>query len=376
MSQTSTNHRPLLTILARINKKYGEGSVIQGSELAEQKIVRVPTGTLAFDLALGGGWPVNQWHEIIGDESSGKTVIALKTIAKNQELDPNYTAYWVAAEALPMDWAARLGVDLNRFIVHDTNVQEEAFDAVLEVLESREIDCVVVDSLPALMPTVEDDQLMSDFAVGAHARLTNKFTRKGGKATKRSLIEYDRPVLGLMINQWRSKIGVQHGDPRTTPGGLGKNYFFFTRTEVRRTEWLNNPDDSKERIGQRIAARVFKNKSAPGQLKGEFDFYFAPGGPVPAGEYDALTEVINIAIATETILRKGSSYIYLGERLSVGREALEKHLRDNPELAEEISRYVLLGPAALKSTKPTAPVKKAPAKAAAKKSNVRSKKTK
>ena len=368
-------------IINRINKKYGEGSVIKGAQLVSQKIERVPTGSLALDLTLGGGWPLNQWHEIIGEESSGKTVLALKTIAKNQQLDPKYTAFWVAAESLPMDWAQKLGVDLSRFLVHDTNVMEEAFDAVLEVLGSREVDCVVVDSLPALMPAVEEEQAMADFAVGAHARLTNKFTRKGHKETKRSLIEYDRPVLGIMINQWRSKIGVLHGDPRTTPGGLGKNYFFFTRSEVRRTDWLTHPDlkdaDSKPlRIGQRTAIRVFKNKSAAGQRKAEVDFYFADGGPVDAGSYDTFTDVVNIALATETVMRKGRTYYYEGEKLGVGRAEFEERLREDTQLADEISQKVLAGPKAPEPEKAAAPVKKAVAKKAPAKKRIVSKKSK
>jgi recombination protein RecA len=331
----------LASTITKINKKYGDGTIIKGEQLAEQKIIRVTTGSLSFDVALGGGWPLNQFHEVIGDESSGKTVVALKTIAANQALDPHYTAFWVAAEALPMDWAQKLGVDLKRFYVHDTNVQEEAFDAVLDVLDSRDVDCVVVDSLPALMPSMEDEQFMADFAVGAHARLTGKFFRKSGKVTKRSLIEEERPVLGLMINQWRSRIGVMHGDPRTTPGGLGKNYAFFTRTEVRRTDWLTHEDDTKLRIGQRIGARVFKNKSAPGQRTGEFDFYFAPGGPVDVGQYDSLTEIINVAIANEVVLRGGRYYNFNGERIAEGKESLVQTLRENADLRAQISAAVL-----------------------------------
>ncbi len=332
----------LASVITKINKKYGEGTIINGSQLIEQKIERVTTGALALDMALGGGWPLNQWHEIIGSESSGKSVIAMKTIAANQKLDPNYTAFWVAAESLPMDWAQRLGVDMKRFFVHDTNVMEEAFDAVLEITESREVDCVVIDSLPALMPVMEDEQMMGEFAVGAHARLTGKFTRKGHKATKRSLITPERPVLGLIINQWRSKIGVLHGDPRTTPGGLAKNFFFFTRMEIRRIEWLT--DEEKLRIGQRIKAVVIKNKSAPGQREGEFDFYFAEGGPVTAGNYDAITEIVNVAIASEIIVRKGRWYYFGGEQIADGRENLMKLLHTDGSLAEKISHAVLVGP--------------------------------
>ena len=327
--------------IQKINKKYGEGSVIRGKQLAAVKVQRCTTGSLAFDLALGGGWPLNQWHEIVGDESSGKTVTALKTIAANMALDKKYIAVWVAAESLPLQWAEQLGVDLNRFIIHDTNVQEEAFDACIEFLEGREVDCIVIDSLPALMPAVEDEQLMAEFAVGAHARLTGKFTRKGGKATKRSLVVVERPVLGLMINQWRERIGVTYGDPRTTPGGRAKNFFYFTRTETRRVEWLD--DANKVRVGQRIAARVFKNKSAPGQRVGEFDFYFAPGGVVDVGQYDSLSEIVNLGLATGAIERHGKYYDFLGERICEGRERLFTLVREDEVMARNISNLVLHG---------------------------------
>lgn len=357
----------LATTIQKINKKFGEGTIVPGKLIADQKIQRVTSGSLALDLALGGGWPINQWHELIGYESSGKTVVALKTIAANQAIDPNYTAFWLSAESLPMYWALQLGIDLDRLYVHDTNIAEEAFDAVLEVLDSREVDCVVIDSLPALMPLTEDEQQVGDFAVGSMARLTNKFCRKASKVTKRSLIDdTDRPVLGIMINQWREKIGVMHGDPRTTPGGLGKNYFYFTRTEVRRAEWLT-PDDSKEKVGQRIAVRVTKNKSAPGQRTGEFDFYFADGGPVPMGAYDALGEVLNLGIANNIIVRRGRFYDFDGERVADGREALQNKLRADPDLRKAVTDAVLYTPSGPAPNAPV-PVEPKPKKRVIKKS--------
>jgi recombination protein RecA len=218
-------------IVDKANKKFGIGTVVYGRELRQQVIERTTSGSLALDEALGGGWPLNQWNEIVGDESSGKTVVALQTIAANQRASKRWTAVWVAAEWLPPEWAEANGVDLDRMLVINTNLMEEVFDLVTEFVESREIDCLVIDSLPALIPETEDEQTMAEFAVGVGARLTGKFFRKQYKAVKRSLVDSDdRNVLALMINQWREKIGVMHGDPRTTPGGKGKNFAFFTRT--------------------------------------------------------------------------------------------------------------------------------------------------
>lgn len=334
----------LQTVIAQINKDLGVDTVLKGSQLRHRKIQRVTTGSLAFDLALGGGWPLNQWHELVGNEGDGKTVTALKTVAANQVLNKKYTAVWVAAETLPAEWAEQLGVDLDRLIIVDSCIMEDVYQAVINFLESREVDCIVIDSLPALIPTVEDEQLMEDITISLGARITAKFFRKGGKATKRSLTEAERPVLGIVINQWRDKIGVTYGDPRTTPGGKAKNFAFFTRTEIRRSEWIEvGTGKNKLRIGQRIAARVYKNKSAPGQRVGEFDFFFAPGGPVDVGSYDSLAEVVNLGLSHNVIERRGKFYYHNGERIADGREALIEKVRKDDELATLVQKEVLHG---------------------------------
>jgi RecA/RadA recombinase len=143
------------------------------------------------------------------------------------------------------------------------------------------VDCVVIDSLPALVPSSENEKEMEESTVGRTALLTNKFFRKVGKASKRSLTESERPFIGIMINQWRSKIGVMYGDPRTTPGGLGKDYAFFTRIEIKRDDWVEvGTGQEKHRVGQTIKIRTLKNKSAPPGSTALVDFYFGTGGPM------------------------------------------------------------------------------------------------
>lgn len=254
----------LAKLLKNINKKYGENTVVLASDITEGT-GRLTTGSISFDVALGGGWPVNQWHEIIGEASNGKTAIALKTISANQRRDPEFTTVWVAAEQWVPGYAEMCGVDVSRVYVISTNLMEEAYEAVIEIAESKAVDCIVVDSLPALVPGDENKKEMEEATVGRGALLTNKFFRKVGKASKRSLTETERPFIGIIINQWRSKIGVgPYADPRTTPGGLGKDYAFFTRIEVKRTEWIESGSgEEKHRIGQIIKTRVLKNKSAP-----------------------------------------------------------------------------------------------------------------
>jgi recombination protein RecA len=220
---STTNYETVEEIARAVNKKFGDEVVVQGSRISE-KLPRITTGMLAFDMMLGGGWPVNQWSEIVGDESSGKTAVAYKTIAANQALDPDWTALWVAAEEYVPEYAEAIGVDLDRLWVVETNVMEHAYDLVIRAQDNRAVDCVVLDSLPALVPGDEYERQMDEFTVGLGARLTGKFFRKSSKAQRRSLIEEERGCTGLIINQWREKIGVMWGDPRTTPGGKAKNF--------------------------------------------------------------------------------------------------------------------------------------------------------
>ena len=330
----------LKKILAKINKKYGTDTIVLASEIKEGT-GRLTTGSISFDVALGGGWPINQWHELVGEASNGKTAIALKTIAANQKRDPQFTTVWVAAEQWVPSYAEMCGVDVSRVYVISTNIMEEAYEAVIEITQSKSVDCIVIDSLPALIPTSEDEKEMEESTVGRGALLTNKFFRKVGKASKRSLTEPERPFIGLLINQWRSKIGVMYGDPRTTPGGLGKDYAFFTRLEVRRDEWIEaGTGQDKHRIGQSIKIRVLKNKSAPPSQAAVVDFYFAEGGDVPAGEYDFGKEIISMGILNRVITRAGAYYRY-GDRQWQGSDAMLASIREEIELKETLERDVL-----------------------------------
>lgn len=324
-------------IIEKANKKYGNDTLVRGNQINYQAIPRCTTGSLAFDVMLGGGWPLNQWNEIIGNESNGKTVMVLKTIAANQALDPDYECLWVASEEFVPDWAATLGVDLSRVTLATTNVMEEAYQIVIDTLDARAVDAVVIDSLPALVPGEEDDKTMEQFAVGLGARLTGKFMRKSSKAQKRSLVEEERSCLGLIINQWREKIGIVYGDPRTTPGGKAKNFHYFTRVEVARDEWLER---DKEKVGLAIKARTIKNKTAPPQRMGVVDFYFENAAPFSKGDYDSTKEIFSIAVANDLVERRGAYYEYKGERWQ-GKEAVLASLREEVELASTMRQEVM-----------------------------------
>jgi len=327
----------LAKVFSAINKKMGADTIVLGSEITETG-GRFTTGSVAVDVALGGGWPVNQWHEIIGEASNGKTALALKTIAANQKRDPEFTTVWVAAEEWVSEYAEMCGVDTSRVYIVATNIMEEAYEAIIQITESKAVDCIVIDSLPALVPVSEDEKEMEESTVGRSALMTNKFFRKVGKASKRSLTSPERPFIGLMINQWRSKIGVMYGDPRTTPGGLGKDYAFFTRIEVKRDDWLEEgTGQDKRRIGQTIKVRVLKNKSAPPTQVAVVDFYFSGA---MAGEFDFAKEIVAIGKMNKVIERAGAYYRYDGRQWQ-GEDAILASIREELDLKETLERDVL-----------------------------------
>jgi recombination protein RecA len=328
-------------VMALLNKKFGDNVVVMASDIRSDLIPRITSGSTTLDYVLGGGFPGNQWNELIGEPSHGKTALALKTVAANQALNPEHLTVWVAAEQWVPEYAVMCGVDTSRVIVIETSIMEEAYQAVIDFAESKSVDAIVIDSLPALSPAPEMEKDMSEATVGRGALLTNKFFRVVGTAMKRSLVEDERPVLGLIINQYRMKIGVMHGDPRTTPGGEGKNYAFFTRCEVKRDEWIEvGTGQNKVRVGQRIKVRTLKNKTAPPQRVAYFDYYFAEGGDCAPGEFDFAKEIASLAVIKGFIDRKGGWYYY-GERKWQGIEPVISSIREEVDLKEELQKLVL-----------------------------------
>ena len=336
---TMTINSDALKVVAQLNKKLGANTVVAASEVVLNP--RITSGSLTLDVVLGGGWAMNRWVELIGEASHGKTAIALRTIAANQRIDPDFTAVWIAAEDFDSKYAELCGVDTSRVILVETNNMEDAYEAVIKFMESKAVDMVVIDSLPALVPGAEDEKEMDEFTVGRGALITNKFFRKVASATKRDLIESERPVLGMMINQYRMKIGVMHGDPRTTPGGLGKDYAYSIRCEVKRDEWLEvGTGQEKRRVGQTIRVRTIKNKTYPPQQTAYLDFYFADGGPIDAGSYDSGKEIVALSILNGIVERRGG-WMYYNDRKWQGSQALIDSIREEVDLKEELTAAVM-----------------------------------
>jgi recombination protein RecA len=325
----------LKKIIDAHNKKH-PGSIVLAKDIIAPP-PRFTTGSVSLDVILGGGWPPNQWHELIGEPSHGKTAIALKTLAACQAKDPEFQAVWIAAESWVPDYAEMCGVDPERVLVVQSNIMEEAYGMTEDFAKSKQIDCVIIDSLPALVPSAEDAKDMGESTVGRGALLTNQFFRKIGPATKRSLVSEERPFLGIVINQWRMKIGVMYGDPRTTPGGVGKDFAYFTRVEVRRDEWI---EENKEKVGQTIKARTIKNKSFPPYQTAYMDFYFADGQFCPKGSFDYAKELVALGSLNGLITRGGSWYTY-GDIRVQGLDAMLQAIREEPSARDQLEKEVL-----------------------------------
>lgn len=327
-----------LKVAAQINKTLKRDVVIRASSMAP--VTRIPTGSLSLDLLLGGGWPVNRWIEVVGDPSNGKTATLLKTIAVNQAKDPDFTVVWVAAEDWDAVWAAKCGVDNDRVILIETNIMEDAYESVLKFLEDKSVDMVVIDSLPAMTPILEDEKAMDESTVGKGALLTNKFFRKALSATKREPDGSERGVTCFVVNQWREKIGVMYGDPRTTPGGKGKDYAYSIKIEVRRDKWIEEgTGEDKTKVGLVMAYRASKNKTAPLGNKAFVDFYFKDGEYVDAGQYDFGKEIISLAVMHGVIERRGSYYDYAG-RSWQGKDAIVESIRGELDLRDTLEADV------------------------------------
>ncbi len=307
-------------LAARINKEIGEGAAVLASEMVVPQ--RFTSGSLSLDITLGGGWPANKWVEVYGTEGHGKTAIVLKTIAAQQRLDKKFETLWIAAEPYDTDQAEALGVDNHRILLVETQDMVLAYDTVIDALNERAVDAAVVDSYPALIAPEENAKYMDGFTVSEGARMNAKFFRKVGKAGHRAPGE--RPFMGIFVNQLRDAIGVWSpvGTATTTPGGKAKNYAFYVRLEVKRTEYRK---EGKTEVGQVIKARTVKNKGGPPQRVALIDFYFAdaPSLGFKRGDYDLVKDTIVMGILYDVIEQKGRYFSYSGNRWGSKDEMLD-----------------------------------------------------
>lgn len=327
-----------LALINKLNKKYGEQTAVLGTEIPP--IPKFTTGSLALDAMLGGGWPGNQWNELVGNYSDGKTAVILKTIEANQKLNPKFTTLWIAAEWFNEEWASTCGIDLSRMVIIRTQKMEFAYQQILEFAEARAVDCVVLDSYPALSPDAELQKDMDDWSISLGARVNAKFFRKAGEVILRGPDE--RPILPIFVNQWREKIGVMYGDPRTIPGGKAKDYVMYSLVELKRDDWIEEArhGQGKVRVGQVIKARTIKNKQAPPQRTATVDFYFDNTDEFRAGEYDKTKDIVDTAKLYGVIRQTGPMY-YFGDNKWKGQDAMLDEVRQDLGLQEAIYKEVL-----------------------------------
>lgn len=315
----------LKNTVAQIEKQFGEGAIMPLGAECKLVIEGIPTGCLSLDLALGGqGVPRGRIVEVFGPESSGKTTLALHVVAQAQR-QGGIAAFIDAEHALDPSWAKKLGVDLETLLVSQPSSGEEAMHITELLVKSNAVDVIVVDSVAALVPQKELDGEMGDSFVGLQARLMSQALRKLTGVIARS------KTTVIFINQLREKIGVMFGSPETTPGGRALKFYSSCRIDVRRIGQLK---EGEEVVGQRVRAKVVKNKVAPPFRVAEFDMMHGSGI-----SYEA--DVLDLAIAQKLVVRSGAWFRYGDEQLGQGREKTRQYLVEHPEFVAELKDKIL-----------------------------------
>lgn len=307
-----------------IEKKFGKGAIMRLGESTALNVEAIPTGALPLDVALGiGGVPRGRIVEIYGPESSGKTTVALHIIAEAQAAG-GIVAFIDAEHALDPVYAARLGVDVDELLISQPDSGEQALEICDLLVRSGTIDCVVIDSVAALVPRAEIEGEMGDATVGLQARLMSQALRKlTGSLSKSN-------TTCIFINQLREKIGVMFGSPETTTGGRALKFYSSVRIDIRRIESMKKDG---EFIGNRVRAKIVKNKVAPPFRQAEFDLMYGEGISKEGC-------VLDMGVEAGIVNKSGSWFNYGEERLGQGRDAAKRTLQENPDLRNEIENKV------------------------------------
>ncbi|WP_203292003.1 recombinase RecA [Maricaulis parjimensis] len=310
--------------LSQIDKAFGKGSVMKLGQRPHMDIEAISTGSLGLDIALGiGGLPKGRIIEIYGPESSGKTTLALHTVAEAQKAG-GVAAFVDAEHALDPIYAAKLGVDVGELLVSQPDAGEQALEIADTLVRSGAVDILVIDSVAALTPRAELEGEMGDSLPGLQARLMSQALRKLTASISKS------NCLVIFINQIRMKIGVMFGSPETTTGGNALKFYSSVRLDIRRIGAIKNRD---EVIGNQTRVKVVKNKVAPPFREVEFDILYGEG-------ISKMGELIDLGVKGDVIEKSGSWYSYNSERIGQGRENARQFLLTNPDVADEIEKKV------------------------------------
>ncbi len=313
--------------ITQIERQFGKGAIMKLGEHEKKVEVNViPTGSLALDLATGtGGIPRGRITEIFGAEASGKTTLALHMVAEAQKLG-GVAAYIDAEHALDVNYARKLGVNVDELLISQPDTGEQALEIAEVLARSGAVDIIVVDSVAALVPKAELEGEMDEQQVGLQARLMSKAMRKLTAAISKT------NTAVIFINQTRMKIGMMSfgGPQETTPGGMALKFFATLRMEIRKIQSIK---EGQETLGNRAKVKIVKNKLAPPFKEAEFDIYFGEGISREA-------ELIDLGLAFNLIERSGAWYSYKGERLGQGKENVRKFLKENKAIADELEKKI------------------------------------
>ena len=316
--------KSLALTIAKLEKVYGKGAVMK---MNDRKVIDIPvisTGSLGLNMALGvGGLPRGRVTEIYGPESSGKTTLALHTIAEAQKKG-GLAAFIDAEHAFDKIYAEKLGIDMNKLLISQPDFGEQALEITEHLVRSGAIDIVVIDSVAALVPKAELEGDMGDSKMGLQARLMSQALRKLTGAISKT------NCCCIFINQLRDKIGVMFGNPETTTGGNALKYYASVRLDIRRIGTIKDADNV---TGNRTRVKVQKNKVSPPFRQTEFDILYGYG-------ISKEGEVLDIAVEMDIVKKSGSWFSYKTTKLGQGRETVKEVLGNNPELMEELEKKI------------------------------------
>ena len=331
MADKKTNSTQLEAVLSQIRKEFGDSAIMRmGDAEASKNIPVISTGSFSLDLALGvGGLPRGRVVEVYGQESSGKTTLALHVIA-NAQKSGGLAAFVDAEHAMDPNYARRIGVNLDDLLVSQPNSGEEALTITEQLVKSGALDIIVVDSVAALTPQAELDGNMGDSHMGLQARLMSQAMRKLTSAISQT------KTLCLFTNQVRDKIGVMFGNPETTPGGKALKFYASVRLNVQRIGAIKDPAGAV--IGNRTRVKVVKNKVAPPFTEAEFDILYARGISWEGSVLDA-------ALARNVVTKRGSWLSFGTEQIGQGSVAATEFLRSHPEIVAQMIEKIKAEPA-------------------------------
>jgi recombination protein RecA len=317
--------KALQAALAQIEKQFGKGSIMRlGAGEAIEDIQVVSTGSLGLDIALGvGGLPRGRVVEIYGPESSGKTTLTLQVAAEMQKVG-GVCAFIDAEHALDINYAQKLGVNLQELLISQPDTGEQALEIVDALVRSGSVDLIVVDSVAALTPKAELEGEMGDSLPGLQARLMSQALRKLTGTIKKS------NTMVIFINQIRMKIGVMFGSPETTTGGNALKFYASVRLDIRR---IGSIKRGEEVVGNETKVKVVKNKVAPPFKEAEFDILYGAG-------ISREGEIIDLGVMAKVVEKSGAWYAYNGEKIGQGKDNCREFLKENPALAIEIENKV------------------------------------